>query len=643
MPAISLKPALNAGIRRDYRAGRNEQGLLALENVCVGPSGLYPYEPLANPISITAAAGIPAVEVFRGPSYIVALANDDKVYTLADGETDWAETEITLLKSPDDTGTDLALDSGTNLWHFAAFQRGWIATNGICALYAVDGEGVYLDNVTHALCVCSFRGRIFWGGLARHWLRFNAKGYSLDMWGQTLDAMTDGWIGWCTIQGRDILQHVFPERAINAGAGRVEAELTENGDFASGSTGWTAGSGWTFDTDHMNAVTASGNLDYRVTTAMAPDSVSAYRIEVDITRSAGSLTMSLVYVALGVTVEYRGDLTLDTSGQHVFYAHTTLPGGAFDVRFDGTGFSGTVHSLSVKSSEHFDKFTAWEEQARLLQNGFSPPPDQGKVLAIKALYDHVVVYGENWITAYSPVSVPSPTFGKSRIANFGIAGRRAVGGNLGRHVLCDASGKLWSLDNQLKLEPIGHEEIFRSAAEYGGASSLAISYDESSEWVYISAITGDRPNGTTFVLTAGGLSEVRTELVHSVCGLRGTDAWADATGYATDGESDEFFLLTDVTDFNDGNLKTIKSVQVLGDGVENIRVAVWFRNAGDAQHYSGPGAMCNSRGEVFTEQSGYAFQFALHADSYASVRIYDIIVTYESGGRVNAKSVATRR
>lgn len=644
MKTISLKSSLVAGLRKSYRAGRNEPGLLSLVNAAVLPIGLYPYEPLANPISIAANAGVPAVEVFRGPSYIVAFGNDDKVYTLADGQSDWAETEVTTFLNPDNPSATLSFDAGTNQWHFAAFNLGWIATNGACALYSIKGS-VYLDTVTYPKCVCSFRGRMFWGGMARHWLRFNSKGYSLDMWGQELEAMTDSWVGWCSIQGRDILQHVFPERAVSSSAGRVADELLANGDFSGGNTDWTPATtlnNWTYTTtpNRMVANPASNGAASYGPASFAALTARRYRIEVQLTVTSGYVTVSLV-TAYGDPTVYVGDRTLSETGLHVLYAE--LPEGhpPTFLRVVGTSFVGTLHSFSMVESEHFDVTTTWEEQARLLQSGFSPASDQGTVLCIKALHDHVVVYGENFIAAYSPVSVPVPTFGKVSIASFGVAGRRAVGGDLNKHLLCDVSGKLWQIDNQLQLQPVGYEEFLQDAVAYGGLSKIAIGYDDNSDRFYVTY--EDSGLYQSYLLTDFGLSRIDAEVVHSVCGTRGTATWADTTGYATDGAGDTFELETDVLDFEEAGHKTIKKIQVFGDGVENIYACVLFRGGYDATFRRGLQFQLNRLGEAYPEQSGLSLKIALSAADYQDIRIYDIEVTYETNGRINSKSVMTRR
>lgn len=642
MKSVSLKPMLLAGLRKSYTAGRNEPGLLRLVNMSVSPSGLYPYEPVLNPISIAASVGVPAVQVFRGPNYIIAFGNDNKVYTLLDDDNNWAETEITDLINPDDTDATLTLTSGDNMWQFAAFQQGWIATNGSCALYAVREDEIYLDTITYPKCVCSFRGRVFWGGVARHWLRFNEKGYSLDMWGQTLQPMTDSWIGWCTIQGRDIMQHVFPERALSGSAGRVEEDLLDNGYFFFGSTGWTAGTGWTYTVgpNRMVASAANGTLKYRVTVDEAGDGYSN-RIELDITRSAGSVTVTVEHVVLGLTVTYVGEQTLDTSGQHVLYFEQTVRGYAYDVVITGSGFTGTVHGLSVKRSPEDADTSSWEDQARLLQSGFSPASDQGDILCIKALHDHVVVYGENFIAAYSPVSAPVPTFGKVSIASFGVAGRCAVGGDLNQHLLVDGGGKLWKIDNQLQMTPLGYEEFFREFIVYGGASKIAIGYDDNSEVFYISCENAD--DLVTMLLTNGGLSVIETEFVHSICGTRGSTTYGDTTGYASAGVDDAFRLLTDSVDFDSASSVTIKRVQIIGDGVEGVTVSIYQKLWWQSYIKLCEGQQCNSLGEVYPDIDVSSCKIALYAANYANVRIYDVIVTYEDNGRMNSKSAIARR
>jgi len=623
-------------------------------NCAVGPTGIYPYEDVTSHVVATGGgSGFPEMMLFRGPNYIIGFGIDDKVYTLADGSATWVATEITsTLVDPDDISETLTLDCDTNIWHFAAFQQGWIACNGVQALYSVnddDGAGtqrVYLDTTTYPLSVCSFRGRVFYGGMARHWLRFNANGLSTDMFGQALPAMTDGWVGWCTIQGTDILQHAFPERAISHGVERVQTELATNGDFSSGETGWTRGTGWTYagGTPAMVGTATSDTLEL----AYAPSNAlnGMYRFEVDLTVTTGYVTFSVTTVVAGDSIEYKGDLTLDASGNHVIYFNMSAPNANLELTLTGSSgpaFTGTVLGFSLKESPHFGEFESWHKQQGLLQSGFAPPADQGNVLCVLPLHEAVVAYGENFITAYSPSSSPTPTFGKVPLASFGICGRGAVGGSLDMHTFVDTSGKVWRLTRQLELQEVGYEEYFQNAVDPGGASPVMVQYDENEQKTYISYSDATYTDGFTYLLTAQGLSAIDGQVVHCLTGTRESTAYADTTGFVKDGTNDSFRLLTDEFDLELPGLKTIKAISVYADEPIAITCRLQYKATQSDEFMYGEAIGLDGRGEVYPEQVGTSFRIELTAGGSTPIRIFGMTVSFEVSGVTSVKSISLRR
>lgn len=644
MPTQSLKAILTAGLRQTYRAGRNEPGLLAATNVAITPNGLYPYELVVTHTDISGGSGdVPAVVLFRGPTYIVAFGSDDKVYTLTDGASAWTETDISAsLLDPSNVSSTIALDCDSNQWHFAAFQQGWIATNGVQCIFSITGEGVYCDTVTYPLSVCSFRGRLFYGGLARHWLRYNSQSYSSALVGQTLDAMSDSWVGWCKISGEDILQHVWPERSISLGGGRVEDDILANGDFSSGNTGWTVDTGWTYTTgpNRMVGSSASTDLFYAITATAYTKTM--YRIEVDLERTSGSVGVDVTIGGPGPTTELRGLTTLATSGNHVFYYYIDTPTAISGITFTGASFTGTLYSVSLKPVQHFDKFSTWEEQMRSLQSGFSPACEQGDVLYVKPLRDHVVAYGENFITAYSPVEVPIPTFGKMDLASYGIACRGAVAGGLDKHAFIDVRGKLRVLNNQLQMQVYDYEEWFYPAIE-AGTAEIAMSYDENEDRFYITMKDATTDVVCMYLFTNSGLSKIETQIVHCLAGTRHTASSGEISGCIEDGGGDNFHLLTDWIDFGTSELKELHSLQIVGEDYTSMKARVWFLPTQNTSIVAGESYTPDNRGEIFPEQTGVAFQLELLSTDYTNVRVYDIIANFTVGGRVNAKSLVARR
>lgn len=113
-----------------------------------------------------------------------------------------------------------------------------------------------------------------------------------------------------------------------------ETEYTTNGTFAS-DTGWTKGSGWTIGS---GVATASGAISTALEQSAGVSLVQgkAYSIGYTITRSAGSITLSVGGTA-GTARSASGT-----------YSETIIAGSTQTISFGTSGFTGTVDNVSVR-------------------------------------------------------------------------------------------------------------------------------------------------------------------------------------------------------------------------------------------------------------------------------------------------------
>lgn len=119
--------------------------------------------------------------------------------------------------------------------------------------------------------------------------------------------------------------------------GTTKNHLT-NGTFTGAATGWTLGAGWVYGTNNVAATTASSSLSQAVSAmARALKSGVAYALKLTVTRSAGSLA-----VTLGATAHTT---TISASGTYQF--RWDFDGNSAGLVITGTGFSGTIDDVSL--------------------------------------------------------------------------------------------------------------------------------------------------------------------------------------------------------------------------------------------------------------------------------------------------------
>ncbi len=209
------------------------------------------------------------------------------------------------------------------------------------------------------------------------------------------------------------------------------------------------------------------------------------------------------------------------------------------------------------------------EQAMINASGFMPLDNQGDIVSLKALRNHVVVYGNDGVSAVTPYSQPFATFGlQERILPIGLAARGAVGGDLDEHIFMDNSGVIWRLDNQLKLQRLGYKEFGSTLL----GNEILIGLDPNERDYYISDDTD------CFCLNASGMGKC-DQLVQGVF-------YADGglIGIAEDATNPNAALIRTLPlDMNVPGIKTIHTLEVFTDGIASVQVALDYRHStGDA-------------------------------------------------------------
>lgn len=642
---------MQKGIRHSYKVTRNQQEVLDVRNHVALSEGLYPYEPIETPVASPAADGThPFPQIFRGPSYTL-LFQQGAVYRIDDSAgTTWGQT---LLVTIDPITEQTVTIPSSGIWHVALFQNGWIACNGACMVfqedvpvYASAGAGtVYCETDSYPLSICELRGRVFSGGVEKYYNRINSWQYSIDMFGETLPEMDNSWVGWGSIQGDDTFWNVWPDRMVSSYAGRLGVEELSQPNPTVGSP-WGYQAGWAHSASTAIATATTASLSYNMVPADGLEAETWYMLEVEVSGYTGGTAV------IGFTSDEDniGELLPITSiGKFRVYVQTTSIPDDLAIQITGTvAFTAVISSFRL-SKVYMDKekFNTFREHKEREQQGFSPTSDGGenlgKVLAVKPLHEHVIAYGEDSIWIFSPSSNPIPTYGKTKLADFGIIGRGGVGGNLDVHILVDKLGRVWTLNNNLELNMRGYQEVFENAIVDSGLSTLSISWDNAQRHAYITADVDGDSDFRTFILTETGLTRIDTEIVTSLAGTREVGAVSHTlVGLSHDGDSDAFLFESDVIDMGIPGVKMLESIRIHGDAVTTLRACVYHRVQNNGAFIVSDYQDVDLRGESNFFLSGIDFKIGLTAEVYGNIKIDAIDLTYAVDGRTSAREFLTR-
>lgn len=104
------------------------------------------------------------------------------------------------------------------------------------------------------------------------------------------------------------------------------------------------------------------------------------------------------------------------------------------------------------------------------ESGYSIMPWDGEVYKIMPLGDNLIVYGDKGIARLTPTTSPVPTFGVTKIADYGLVSRDAVTGNDQIHFFINNEGKLCTLVPERALSSDGKSPVVVGYKEYLGKS-----------------------------------------------------------------------------------------------------------------------------------------------------------------------------
>lgn len=119
-----------------------------------------------------------------------------------------------------------------------------------------------------------------------------------------------------------------------------------------------------------------------------------------------------------------------------------------------------------------EDFYPYLEEFKKNTRGFMPMDSEGWVLKVLPLGKNVVVYSEDAIHILFPADT---TFGKQKIASYGIPSKGAVGGDDSRHLFLDTEGELHML-TQDGIQDLGYRNVFEAEVNTGLARDIRIHY-----------------------------------------------------------------------------------------------------------------------------------------------------------------------
>jgi hypothetical protein len=233
--------------------------------------------------------------------------------------------------------------------------------------------------------------------------------------------------------------------------------------------------------------------------------------------------------------------------------------------------------------------------------GFAPMRYNGYVWNLKPLHSHIIAYGSNGIAALTPHSAPVPTFGYKHLADFGIVGSGAVGGDENKHIFVDESGNLWKLTDDLKLEKLGYAEYLAplKIAQFdsgAGGYKILVSHDTELDDFYIS-------NGAkTYLLGESGLSEIKLWHPTSLFRDKGQLYGITVAGSSTIGS-----MASDTLDMGLRGIKIVSSMELGGDAT-GLEATLDYRYASGNAYSSGTFKPATRAGQVTPMLGGIEFR-----------------------------------
>lgn len=256
------------------------------------------------------------------------------------------------------------------------------------------------------------------------------------------------------------------------------------------------------------------------------------------------------------------------------------------------------------------------DQMLMNSSGFMPMSFQGAVQAMVPLGEYIVIYGTDGVDAVRHFNSPFSTFGLvESIMPTGIASRASVGGDNNTHVVVDTEGYVWSIDANLKATRLGYQEFF--SGMLGG--DITVSLDRSEGDYYIS------DSSDCYVLNNSGMGKC-DQLAWSLTHTEG-----NLIGIAEDATNpNNMVLATQEFNLGIGGFKDITFIELLGEGVSSLQVALDFRNDNSSAFVTTPYVNGSPDGSYYLGVGGHEFRLRIKGTLSGDGRVEKVIVRYNT-------------
>lgn len=363
-PDFNLRDQLLRGLRERDDIPINAAGLVTLQGGRMTEDGVRPYPTIATESNIEALdEAWPFPQLFRYfDRTILTKGASAPPVAVDESANPWTLSNISVVDKHGD-----AIDAiSSGIYHVANFGAFTVMTNGLKILFNKAGGASFQLASTQVKSVCNYKNSqlimaglgpsVLWPTVLKNFIKWR-QAFDPDFplpGGELATELSDDlekWIWWCSVGGGDAFMFMDPHQLLLPGYSDItlDTEHLVNGNFDTNADGWTLGSGWAFDTNHIAATAATGFFSVNVSTGYAtdPENQKYYLLTFTWTASSGTC-----YVTDGdwesenlpsgvgpVTIELPIYLSRDPDS-------ATVPGFAF-IPLEA-GFTGTIDNISMK-------------------------------------------------------------------------------------------------------------------------------------------------------------------------------------------------------------------------------------------------------------------------------------------------------
>lgn len=236
----------------------------------------------------------------------------------------------------------------------------------------------------------------------------------------------------------------------------------------------------------------------------------------------------------------------------------------------------------------------WQRMLRENTQGFAVMPFQGQILAARQVGENLAVFGDDGIALLAHMVEPEPGLRVLNYWPFGIASRGALAGDEGGLMFVDQEGVLRVLSPDGQMQRLGYEEYFSPML----GTHIVGTFDPTEREYYLC-------NPTSGYVFRNGLGEIEVR----------TTGIAFAEGALvgiTSGTRGQAEVRTHRFDMGRRSSKRITEVEIGARGLDDMEVMVRAGFGADPADTSWK--LCNSFGNVRSQQAGTDFQLSIRAD-----------------------------